>query len=329
MRIMVTGGCGFVGHHFIEHLIKFTDWEIVVLDKLSYSSWGYNRLKDINCFNDKRIFMFASDFTQPIKNGLEKEIGQVDYLVHMGAETHVDKSIENPEPFVMSNVLGTMHILNFANRQKHLKKMIYFSTDEVFGPAPLGVAYKEWDNYNSSNPYAAAKAGGEELCLAYANTYKTPVLITHTMNVIGERQDPEKFIPSTIKKIILGKKVIIHSNPKKTKAASRFYIHARNVSSALSFLLDKGQLRDKYNIVGEREVDCLELAKLIANILDKPLFYEMVDFHSSRPGHDLRYALDGAKLKEMGWEIPKKFIESLEKVIKWYFIGDNIRWLGL
>ena len=326
-RIMVTGGCGFIGHHFIEHLIKNTDWEIVVIDKLTYASSGFDRIRDINCFDNKRVFLYPVDFTKPISEGIMQEIRKIDYLVHMGAETHVDNSIINPEPFVISNVVGTMHILNFAKKQSNLKKIIYFSTDEVFGAAPEGVNYKEWDRYNSGNPYSASKAGGEELCLAYANTYKLPILITHTMNAFGERQNSEKFIPSTIKKILKGEEVIIHSDPTKTKAGSRFYIHCRNIASALLFLLEKGQIKDKYNIVGEKEVDNLELAKFIAKVLNKELHYDMVDFHSSRPGHDLRYALDGTKMKEMGWQIPKTFEESLTKTIQWIVSPENIRWL--
>lgn len=324
-RILITGGCGFIGHHFVEHLIKNTDWEVIVLDKLSYASFGYDRLRDISVFDDKRVHIFATDFTRPLIDGLEREIGNVDYIVHMGAETHVDNSIADPEPFVLSNVLGTMHILNFARRQQYLKRMVYFSTDEIFGPALDDRAHKEWDRYNSNNPYAASKAGGEELCLAYANTYKVPVFITHTMNVFGERQHPEKFIPSTIRKVLNGEVVFIHSNQDKTKAGSRFYIHARNVASAIMFLLSTAEVRDKYNIVGEKEVSNLQLAQQIAEILGQQLHYEMVDFHSSRPGHDLRYALDGSKLAGMGFKIPVDFDKSLEKTISWTLA--NKRWL--
>ena len=187
MKILITGGCGFIGHHIVEHILKNTDWDIVILDKLSYASSGFDRLRDIKVFDDKRVSVLTKDFSHPLEEGFIREIGNIDYILHLGAETHVDKSIENPEPFVVSNVLGTMRMLDFARTQKNLKKFLYFSTDEVFGPAPEGVFYKEWDRYNSSNPYAAAKAGGEELALAYANTYKVPVIITHTMNVFGER----------------------------------------------------------------------------------------------------------------------------------------------
>ncbi|MBI4224880.1 MAG: NAD-dependent epimerase/dehydratase family protein [Candidatus Sungbacteria bacterium] len=330
MKILLTGGAGFIGHHFVEHVLKNTDWDIFILDRLNYASNGLERLRDIRVFDEKRVFVFTADFTKPIEEGLQQEIGQVDYLIHMGAETHVDNSISDPRKFVYANVVGTLEVLEFARRQKNLKKFIYFSTDEVFGPAPEGVAYKEWDRYNSGNPYAATKAGGEELCLSYANTYNLPVIITHTMNVFGERQHPEKFIPKVVNQVLAGKTVTIHANKEKTKAGSRFWIHARNVAGALLFLLShETKNGDKYNIVGEKEVDNLALAQLIAAVLNKELKYEMTDFHSSRPGHDLRYALDGKKMRDMGWTIPRSFESSLESTIRWMIHPDNARWLRM
>lgn len=325
MKILITGACGFIGHHVVEHLIVNTDCEILGLDKLTYASNGFNRLRDSCRFENPRLKLYSADFTLPIPEGLAKEFGDIDCIIHLGAETHVDNSIQNPEPFVIANVLGTMRMLDFARTLKNLKTFLYFSTDEVFGPAPKGTEYKEWDRYNSTNPYSASKAAGEELCLAWANTYKIPVMITHTMNAFGERQHPEKFIPSIIRKVLHGEKVIIHSDPTKTKAGSRFYIHCRNIASAIAFLLDRGTPREKYNIVGEREVDNLDMARFVAKILGKPLDFEMVDFHSSRPGHDLRYALDGSLMRQMGWNIPKTFEDSLEKTIRWYV--DHPKWL--
>ncbi len=325
-KIIITGGAGFWGHHMVEATIKETDWDIIVLDKLTYAANGYDRLRDIDVFDDKRVTVHACDLTKALSVGIKQEIGQVDYIVHAAAETHVDNSIKDPYPFVMSNVIGTMQILDFAREQTDLKQFVYFSTDEVFGPAPPGVNYKEWDRYNSGNPYAATKAGGEELCLAYANTYKIPMLITHTMNLFGERQHPEKFIPLVINKVLAGETVYIHSNADMTKAGSRYYVHCRNVAGALLFLLNKElYTRSKMNIVGEKEVDNLELAQMIAGFVGKPLKYEMVDFHSARPGHDLRYALDGFALCAAGWEHPKTFEDSLEKCVKWML--DNPRWL--
>lgn len=326
-HVVVTGGCGFIGHHYVEHILRNTDWTITVLDKLSYASSGFDRLRDIKAFDDNRVTSIVSDLVMPISDGVAREIKPVDYLVHMAAESHVDNSITDPEPFVLSNVLGTMQILNYAKTLPDLKKFIYFSTDEVFGPAPKGTKHTEWDRYNCANPYAATKAGGEELCLAYANTYGVPILITHTMNVFGERQHPEKFVPKVIKKVLRGETVTIHANKDKTEAGSRFYIHAREVACSLMFLIENGQLGDKYNIVGEDEITNLELAQFIAKVIGKPLLYEMVDFHSSRPGHDLRYGMDGTKMKELGWLPNKTFDDSLRKTVEWLIA--NRKWLGM
>jgi dTDP-glucose 4,6-dehydratase len=327
-RVVVTGACGFIAHHCIEHLLINTDWDIIGIDRLSYAANGFDRLRDAVGYPHPRVTLFSTDFTQSFSCGLIKEIGEVDYILHMGAETHVDNSIKNPEPFVMTNVVGTMRVLDYARQLTNLQKFVYFSTDEVFGPAPNGMSYKEWDRYNSTNPYSASKAGGEELCLAYSNTFKIPLLITHTMNAFGERQHPEKFIPMIINKVVKGETVTIHSDPTKTKAGSRFYIHCRNIASAILFLIKNSDSinRDKFNIVGEKEVDNLEMANFISKVLNKPLKYEMVDFHSSRPGHDLRYALDGAKMQDLGWHTPKTFEQSLEKTINWYL--DNPKWMN-
>jgi len=317
MKILVTGGAGFLGHHFVEHILRNTDCDVDILDALTYASLGFDRLKEIGAYNNERVRTFTADIALPIDGCLEQELQGCDYIVHLAAETHVDRSIAHPEDFVRSNVLGTMNVLQFARKCPDLQRMVYFSTDEVFGPAPEGRKYAEWDRYDSRNPYAATKAAGEELALAWANTYRLPVMITHTMNIIGERQHPEKFIPATLRKILHGETVTIHADPSRTKAGSRSYIHTRNVADALLFLLNRGEPREKYNIVGEREIDNLTLAREIADIAGKPLAFELVDFHSSRPGHDMRYALDGTKLAAMGYTFPKSFDESLEKTIRW------------
>lgn len=328
-RILITGGAGFIGHHIVEHVIRNTDWDITILDRLTYASSGFDRLHDIDAFDDRRVHMFTADFTHEFGAGLRQELGDPEYIVHLGAETHVDNSIENPWPFIQSNVVGTFRMLEWARRLSKLEKMIYFSTDEVFGPAPEGTLHKEWDRYNSTNPYSATKASGEELCLAWANTYKVPVFVTHTMNVFGERQHPEKFIPMVVRRALSGEKILVHSNPEKTVAGSRFYIHARNVASAVTFLLERGVVREKYNIVGEREISNLDMVKLVGSILNRDPNFELVDFHSSRPGHDLRYALDGARMREMGWEIPRDFFDSLAKTVRWIVDPANRKWLDL
>jgi dTDP-glucose 4,6-dehydratase len=326
MKILVTGGCGFIGHHFVDHIIKTTNHEVVVIDKLSYASMGLDRIKDPGLLYHPRLKVYTADFTKPFPIGLRREIGEdVNMIVHMGAESHVDNSIRDPRNCFKNNIDGTIEMLEYARTLQDLKMFFYFSTDEVFGPALGDTAYKEWDRHNPTNPYSASKSAAENICISYENTYGIPLMIVNVMNAFGERQHVEKFIPNTIRKVLNGDQVLIHSYPDKKRPGSRFYIHARNIASAVVFLMDNGEIGEKYNIVGEREVDNLELAQMIAKYADKPLKYKMVDFHGSRPGHDLRYGLCGEKMKGMGWEIPVEFEKSLKKTIEWTLRNQN--WL--
>jgi dTDP-glucose 4,6-dehydratase len=311
----------------VESFLKTTDWEIIILDKLTYAANGFDRIRNIQAFDNKRVRFFTYDLTTEISKGIIQEISDVGYILHLAAETHVDRSIEDPKSFVLSNVVGTANILDFARRCENLKAFCLFSTDEVFGPAPAGVRYREWDRYNCTNPYAATKAGAEQLTLAYMNTYGLPGFIIHCMNVFGERQHPEKFIPMCIKKVLNDEEILIHSDSTKTISGSRFYIHARNVAAAVHFLIDRFEQREIYNIVGEKEISNLKLAELISIMLGKPLRYRMIDFHSCRPGHDLRYALDGEKMKDLGWTVPMRFKESLKRVVEWTI--EHREWMHL
>ena len=337
-RALITGGAGFIAHHLIGQILETTDWEVVTLDRLDYSG-NLNRLHDLMLSFDvetrKRVRVVHHDLKAELNPLVRSEIGTVDYILHLAAGSHVDRSIEYPMEFVLDNVVGTCNILEFARTQKdNLERFVYFSTDEVFGPAPDGIKYKENDRYNSTNPYSASKAGGEELAVAYENTYGLPIYITHTMNVFGERQHPEKYIPMCIKRIRDGETVTIHSDKTCTIPGSRHYIHAEDVASAILFLLNyEGKFKPgwggakcpKFNICGLEEVDNLSLAQMIAKAQGKELNYEMEDFHSSRPGHDLRYAMSGDYLKSLGWEPKIKLSERITDMVQWSLA--NTRWL--
>ena len=341
-RVLITGGAGFIAHHLIYYLLKNTNWEIVSLDRLDYSG-NLNRLDDIMSsleeIDKKRLKIVFHDLKSEINPWIKKEIGDINVILHLAAGSHVDRSIDYPLEFVMDNVVGTANILEYAriiNNSNNLERFIYFSTDEIFGPAPNGIDYKENDRYNSTNPYSATKAGGEELAVAYENTYGLPVYITHTMNVFGERQHPEKFIPMCIKRIRDSEIVTIHSDKSKKIPGSRHYIHAEDVSEAIHFLLTNsinhevdygGAKCPKFNIVGSEELNNLELAEIIANSQEKELKYEMVDFHSSRPGHDLRYSLSGEKMKKLGWTPSIKLTERIKQVVDWSLKNEN--WIEL
>ena len=317
MRVLVTGSSGFIGSYMIKKLLRDRpDWDVVGIERLSVSG-NQERLRKLDLAKYSSVL---HDLRCPISDYLiETKLGHFDYIIHIAASSHVDRSIDDPMSFVLDNVVATCNILDFARKCPNLKKFIYFSTDEVFGPAPPGVIYLENDRYNSTNPYSATKAGGEELAVAYRNTYKIPVVVTHTMNVFGESQHPEKFIPKCIEYARTGKTIQIHSDSTKTVPGSRFYVHGDDVADAVLFVMALDDLAEemcpKYNIVGPEELNNYELAQMIAGIVGKPLVYEFVDFHSSRPGHDLRYAISGEKLKKLGWSPKFTIRQRLEDVI--------------
>jgi dTDP-glucose 4,6-dehydratase len=337
-KVLITGGAGFIAHHIIDHILQTTDWEIITVDRLDESG-NLNRLNDILQTHSPKTRLRHRTVFHDLKAALNSQIaahiGQIDIVLHLAAGSHVDRSITHPMEFVQDNVVGTVNLLNWAKDLKNLEKFVYFSTDEIFGVAPPGVDYKEYDRYNSTNPYSASKAAAEEFCVAYENTYKMPIYITHTMNVFGQRQHPEKFIPGTIQRVRDGETVTIHADTNKTKAGSRMYIHAHDVADGLMFILDLKNYKHigaygeslcpKFNLVGTEEIDNLTLAQMIANVMGKELKYEMVDFHSSRPGHDLRYALSGELLKRLGWQPTIKLTERISETVNWSLKND--RWL--
>lgn len=338
--VLITGGAGFIAHHVIDKILRETDWKIVSLDRLDISG-NLNRLHDMLQDHDPRevagrVRIIFHDLKAEVNSQIVQDIGPVDIVLHLAAGSHVDRSITYPMEFVQDNVVGTVNMLDYARKHlPNLERFVYFSTDEIYGIAPPGVAYKEYDRYNSTNPYSASKAAAEEFCVAYENTYKMPIVVTHTMNVFGERQHPEKFIPMTIQNVRDGNKVIIHADPTRTVAGSRMYIHAKDVAEGLMFILNLKDYKHtgdyghahcpKFNLVGTEEVDNLQLAQWIADAVGKPLDYEMTDFHTSRPGHDMRYALDGSLLASLGWEPKIKLSERIKEMVQWTL--KNNRWL--
>lgn len=362
-KVLITGGAGFVGHHLIEHILKSTDWDIVSLDRFD-ASGNPNRLWDAEVIRSagKRLRTVFWDLKAELNDQVQNQLGgPFDYIFHLAAGSHVDRSIEEPMLFFQDNCIGTINLLLYA-RDGGLKieenftddptaempiagKFMYFSTDEVFGPAPLEgdfVGFKEWDRLNPNNPYAAAKAAAEMAVISFANTYSIPCVITNTMNIFGERQHPEKFIPLVIKRSLTGEKLFIHANKDRTQAGKRHYLHARNICAATVWAAENGKTLDgsaargRYNVVGEIELDNLALAKIIHEMVKDyeamqgrsipDLDAELVDFHSSRPGHDLRYSLDGEHIKSEGFSFPISFQDSLRKMVYWT-LEHKDKWL--
>lgn len=317
-KVLLTGAAGFAGSHIVEGILKSTDWEILALDRLSYAG----RLERLSHLPQDRITFLYHDFRSSFPDWLLKKLDGVNYVLHNGAETHVENSLHEPEIFVQSNVLGTFHILEAA-RKLEPEKFVYVSTDEVYGPAPAGVSFLEGDPIRPSNPYAASKAGGEALVYSYGVAFKMPIIISRTMNLFGERQHPEKFIPMTLKKILKGELVYIHSSSS-GQSGTRKWLHARNQADALIFLLEHGCIKQLYNIAGEERSN-LDVAEDISKIVQKPLNHAKLDVHSTRPGHDLRYSIDDSKLRSLGWAPHLTFYESIRKTILWTL--EHPEWL--
>ena len=323
-RVLLTGASGFFGSHLLRHLLMNTDWDIVCI--VSWKHKGTperieNAWKDLD---KERVTIIRHDLEAPLTEQTKKRLGHIDYILNIASNSHVHRSIEDPLPFVIGNVQLVAHMLDLARELKP-ELFLQFSTDEVYGPAPKGINYEEWSTIIPSNPYSASKAAQEAIAISYWRTYDVPVVITNTMNLIGQTQDPEKYPAQLIRKIHNGETVTVHGRV--GDIGSRFYLHARNAADAVLFIVnnlpathykeDVHMLPDRYNIVGDVELDNLELAHMVARLMGKPLLYELLDFHAARSGHDRRYSLDGGKLKALGWNAPYDFEESLKSTIEW------------
>lgn len=346
-RVLISGGAGFIGSHIVNYLLQKTDWKLVLLDRLD-TSGNLHRVTELDSYDPMRIEFNWWDLKSPINDSMSKRLGVVDDVIHLAASSHVDRSIEDPLSFIMDNVVGTTNLLMWAkgggmkrldvpksapetedgvtgpiiwSKGAYTGKFINFSTDEVFGPAAEGYAHIENDPHRPSNPYSASKSGQEAIGYAFWITYGLPVITTHTMNNFGQRQHPEKLVPSTIRNVINGQPqpIFAELNDKNELqgVGSRFWIHGKNTADAVKFLLEKGKSGESYNIIGFDELTNLEIAEKIAKIIGKPLIPKFVDFHSIRPGHDRRYALSGEKMKNMGWVPIVDFEDSLEETIEW------------
>ncbi len=323
-RVLLTGASGFFGSHLLRHLLMNTDWEIICPCSWRYKGTPERITQALNGQDANRVTVITHDLSAPFTETTKKIIGKVDYVLNIASNSHVYRSIEDPVPFVKGNVDLALTILEFAREIKP-ELVLMFSTDEVYGAAPQGVNFKEWSPILPSNPYSASKAAQEALAISYWRTYDVPVIITNTMNLFGQTQDPEKYIAQLIRKIYNNETITVHG--REGQIGSRFYLHARNAADAVLFIVnnlpashyleDQVVFPDRYNVVGDVEMDNLSLARLVAQMMGKVLKYELTDFHHGRPGHDRRYALDGDKLKSLGWKAPAGFEESLKTTIDW------------
>ncbi len=308
MQLLVTGGAGFMGSNFIRYILKkYPDYQIISLDKLTYAG-NLDNLKDISQ-NPNYKFIKGDIADEKI---VEQAIKGVDIVLNYAAETHVDRSISGPKDFAITDVVGTLTLLEAA-KQAGIKRYIQISTDEVFGSADDNKKFTESTCFEPNSPYAASKAGGDHLCRSFWVTYKFPTIVTHSCNFYGPFQYPEKIIPLFITNLIEGKKVPLYGDGKNV----REWIYTEDHCSAIDLILHKGVDGEVYNISSEEAVENIELTNMILELLDKDESF--IEYVEDRPGHDFRYLVDSSKIRgELGW-VPKYTLkEGLMLTIEWY-----------
>lgn len=326
-RVLLTGIAGSIGIHVFAHIMHNTDWEVVGVGSFRHKGL-VDRIVEITGDHPDwlpRLKMITHDLSAPFSELTKAKIGHIDYIINLASLSDVEASIQDPANFIRNNVELITNMLEYAREIKP-EAFIQFSTDEVYGASQTRHdVYKEWAPLVPSNPYAASKAMQEMACIAYWRTYNVPVVITNTMNNFGEMQQPFKYPVMIQKAIAAGEEITIHGN-ENGDIGSRSYIHSRNAADALLFILKqpvymhvpgKADKPDRYNIAGDKQLDNLELAQLIAKLMGKELKYKLTNFHETRPGHDPHYGLDNTKLKEMGWTSPVSFEDSLKNTIEW------------
>lgn len=344
-RVLITGAGGFAGAHFLEHVLATTDWQPVCTDSFRHKGKTDRISEVVDGFAGHADWSYVKtithDLTAPFSEQAIEKMGEIDYIVAYASDSHVDRSISEPVPFVRNNTDVALNTLELARRLRP-RAIVWVSTDEVYGPVEATdlKGHPEWAPIMPSNPYAASKAAQEAIAFSYWRTYGVPLIIVNCMNMIGERQG-EKFVPDTIFKVSQEQVVQIHASDE-NHIGTRHYLHARNLADGILFLLENtkpamfpahttyvdGDLGrvwkdrtsdrpDRYNISCPDRIDNLALAKTIAEYVGKPLRYELVDFHSKRPGHDPHYGLNGDKMFRLGWEAPIAFKDSLRRLVEW------------
>jgi len=313
MRILVSGGLGFIGTNFIRYLLsEEPQVEIVNLDKMGIGSNPRNLedLKDLE--NYKFVKGDISD--QHVVKSLIKD---VDAVVNFAAETHVDRSIKNPQAFVQSNILGTFTLLESIRKHNRSVNFVQVSTDEVYGEIQTG-SFREIDRLNPSNPYSASKACADMLCLAYNRTYELNVKITRCTNNFGPYQFPEKLIPKTIIRALKNLPVPIYG----TGANVRDWIYVVDHCEAIRRVLEMGKSGEIYNISSGDEMPNIEVVRKILQYLDRD--EDLIFFVEDRPGHDRRYSLNSSKIRsELGWRPRHNFLSALKKTVRWYVENES------
>jgi|TARA_B100001167_G_C16774479_1_gene310199 dTDP-glucose 4,6-dehydratase len=313
LKLLVTGGLGFIGSNFIKHIVENKEIEIINVDAEFFGSSRSNLSEIKNLDNYEFV---KGNITN--RKLMEKLISKSDVIINFAAQSHVDRSISDANPFLVSNIKGVFTILDILKDQK--KKMIQISTDEVYGTILEGSAIEK-DRFNPSSPYSATKASAELLINSYVITYGLDVIITRCTNNYGKHQFVEKLIPKTIGLCRQDRKIPIYGNGN----SIRDWIHVQDHCEAIMTVLEKGRSGESYNISASQEINNLTIAKKILKLLDKP--EDQLQFGEERPGEDVRYSLDSTKIqKELGWKPKISFDEGLESTVNWYMSHDNRWW---
>ncbi|MBU1852619.1 MAG: dTDP-glucose 4,6-dehydratase [Candidatus Omnitrophica bacterium] len=314
MRLFVTGGCGFIGSNFIRYILRkhpHPNYKIINLDKLTYCGCKDN-LKDIE--KDRRYRFIKGDICD--KGLVDRITKNCDAIINFAAESHVDRSIEDAASFIHTNIYG-VHVLLDAAKKYKLKRFVQISTDETYGSIQKG-SFKENSLLHPNSPYAASKAGGDHLALAYYTTFKVPVIITRSSNNFGPYQFPEKVIPLFITNLLENKKVPLYGDGLNV----RDWLYVLDNCRAIDVVLHKGKTGEIYNIGGEREIPNIKLTRIILRLLKKP--DSLIKHITDRLGHDRRYSLDSTKIRRLGWRPTKDFNVAIKETIEWY--KNNRAW---
>lgn len=332
MKIIVTGGCGFIGVNLIRHLINDKKAHVINIDKLTYA--GNSKSLEEFIKTDNYIFEQA-DVCDKDKMISVFEKYQPDAIMHLAAESHVDRSILGPDAFIETNILGTYNLLKVSNdyyknlpeNKKENFRFHHISTDEVYGTLGDTGVFKETTPYNPTSPYSASKAASDHLVKAWYHTYGLPILLTNCSNNYGPYQFPEKLIPLMILNAKEAKKLPIYGQGNQI----RDWLYVGDHVKALSLVLEKGRIGETYNIGGDNEKTNIEVVTEICKIMDEKFpsnspHNSLIDFVKDRPGHDYRYAIDFSKLqKELGWKPQETFKSGIKKTVTWYL--ENLKWL--